>query len=140
MVRKLALPLLLAAVALAAGCGGGSESDLRDPGDLGAIDYIPVPGQESDDVAEVPDDVTAVLVRFVIGSSNVRVLVTDREAMAQLLAIQAGRGASARLLARPGRPRGAPVAGHRLPISNVAVPPLPRRRRFQFPQSHREAR
>ncbi len=104
VARLVALPVVLVLLVALTACGGGGDEELLDPGGLGVVDFIPVPGEEADPAGELPPDITAVLARFVIGSSTVRVWVTDRGAMKQLIAIQEGRGSWTHFsgLLRPG--------------------------------------
>lgn len=96
--------LVCALLALAGGCGAGTESELLDPGGLGAIEYVPLPRGEGQDAPIPREDIKAVLVRFVIGADTVHVLVTDPGAMDQLLAIDSGPGVFTHFsgLIRPG--------------------------------------
>ena len=89
MIRSLVIPLAFAL--LAAGCGGATSEELKDPGGLGVIDYIPVPDPAGPGPVADPESVVAVLVRFVVGVESFHVYVTDTRAIKQLIDIHDGR-------------------------------------------------
>ena len=96
MTRSLAMSLVVALLGVAAGCGGSASSPLKDPGGLGAIDDVPIPGPERPDpeVVDPPSEVgDAILVRFQVGPDSFHVLVTDPDGIDKLVDIYEGRQA-----------------------------------------------
>jgi hypothetical protein len=106
MIRATTLPLVLALLLVLSGCGGGSSSPLKDPGGLGAVDFVPLPDAEP---PAPPDDTpvivrTGIIVGFQVGPDTFHVYVTDDEAIDRLVDIYEGREAFTALsgLIRPG--------------------------------------